>query len=68
MNTETLTGYQLATKLFEIHSHGELCKPEEIVYKEKDIVRLLISLGFPKPDFEQLAKVSRFWKGDIPKN
>lgn len=32
--------------LFHLHTHGELCDPEEIVYREADIIRLLEFLGY----------------------
>ena len=30
--------------LFKIHTHAELCNPEEIVYKQKDILELINKL------------------------
>lgn len=32
--------------LFYMHTHGEICDPDEIVYKEADVVRLLDFLGY----------------------
>jgi len=32
--------------LFQFHTHGELCDPEEIVYREADMIRLLEFLGY----------------------
>lgn len=40
--------------LFKTHTHAELCQPEEIVYKEADVVALIkktIELyGAPEPE------------------
>lgn len=60
------TGYQLAIILFGIHTHGGMCKPDEIVYREKDIIRMLTELGYPEPDFKQLGKINQFWEGKRP--
>ncbi len=49
-----LTAKQLAEELFKIHTHAELVNDQDsgqIVYKEKDIINLLIKLGYPEPDF-----------------
>lgn len=62
-----VTGYQIAQKLFEIHTHGELCKRGEVVYREKDVIKLLVELGLPEPDFQMFRKVYQFWNGKIPK-
>lgn len=32
--------------LFAIHTHGELCKDDEIVYREADIIELFKILGY----------------------
>lgn len=37
----------MGSVLFKIHTHGELCKPDEIVYEEKEIIKLLEFLGYP---------------------
>lgn len=36
---------QLGKYLFSIHTHAELCDPNEIVYKEKDIIALFEYIG-----------------------
>jgi len=33
--------------LFQLHHHGDNCTEDEIVYKEKDVIRLLEFLGYP---------------------
>jgi hypothetical protein len=50
------TGHQLALMLMKIHTHGELCRKDEIVYREKDIIRFLKELGYPEPDFKSAGK------------
>lgn len=55
-----ITSLGLAEKLFKIHTHAELCNmsnPDQIVYKEADILALLQELGFPAPDFEGYGKI-----------
>jgi hypothetical protein len=42
---------ELGRKLFPLHTHAELCDPEEIVYREADVINLLTSLGLPAPKF-----------------
>jgi hypothetical protein len=42
---------ELGRKLFSMHTHAELCDPEEIVYREADVINLLTSLGLPAPKF-----------------
>lgn len=50
----------LGRMLFEIHTHAEIVydsDPDEIVYREKDVIRLLKTLGFYKPKFyESISK------------
>lgn len=42
----------LGALLFSLHSHVELfTNPDEIVYSEADVIRLLKKLGFPEPVF-----------------
>jgi hypothetical protein len=61
------TGYELAILLHERHTHAELCKPEARVYREQDVIGLLHELGYPTPDFEQLARIVKFWNGKPPR-
>jgi len=45
---------QLGKLLFDIHTHAEIVSDEnsdQIVYREKDVIELLIDLGHDKPDF-----------------
>lgn len=44
-----ITGKELANLLFKIHSHHPVT--EEIIYKEKDLLKLFKKLGFPDPDW-----------------
>ncbi len=59
---QIITPIELAGKLFSIHTHAELVfidSPDQIVYKEEDIVALLEKLGQPKPDWDGHAKQLR---------
>jgi hypothetical protein len=45
----------LRDKLFEMHTHAELCEPGEIVYKESDVLKIIeliltVSFNKSKPD------------------
>jgi hypothetical protein len=66
MELKQKNAYELARLLFSIHTHGEICEPDEIVYRENDVIRLLAFLGYPKPDFDQIGKVHQFWNGNPP--
>lgn len=49
----------IAALLFPRHTHvGQLIDgdPHEIVYTEKDVIDLLLRLGYPKPDFDNLKE------------
>lgn len=49
---ETVTGEELGTMLFNIHEHiVHKDETDDIIYYEKDIIKLFIKLGFPKPIF-----------------
>lgn len=37
----------MASVLFAMHHHGDQCEDSEIVYKEKDIITLLHTIGLP---------------------
>lgn len=37
----------MACVLFQQHTHAGECDPDEIVYREKDIIRILEFLGYP---------------------
>lgn len=47
---------KLGVDLFKIITHGEICTADEIVYREKDIIELLKSYGFPEPDFQRAVE------------
>jgi hypothetical protein len=45
---------ELGRKLFSIHTHAEIVydhDPNQVVYREKDIIALLKEYGFPEPKF-----------------
>lgn len=47
-----ISAENLGGLLFGIHSHAEIendIDPEQIVYREEDIIKLLKKLGFPEP-------------------
>lgn len=47
------TGSEIGNLLFNIHTHAEsLRNPDEIVYREEDIIQLLKTLGLPEPVWE----------------
>lgn len=49
----------LAKRLFAIHHHAETVfieNPDQIVYKESELIELLQQLGFPVPDWEEFYK------------
>lgn len=39
----TIDDFDIAIRdmLFNAHTHGELCDPEEIVYKEQDVIAII---------------------------
>lgn len=42
LNTGPMDDQEIIDKiLFPIHTHADLCDPEEIVYKEKDVIELI---------------------------
>ena len=50
----------IADKLFKIHTHAELAynqDPDQIVYREKDVVNLLVSLGHEPPVWDEDEEV-----------
>lgn len=60
---------ELGEELFKIHSHAEIVAnsdPDEIVYRESDVIRLLQLYGFPKPNFNWFD-VREKAKPQIPK-
>lgn len=59
MSTPEITPELLGAILFELHTHAELVfyeNPDQIVYKEEDIVFLLERLGHPRPVFGKTLK------------
>ena len=44
-----LTAEKVAFDLFAIHTHG--ADPEEIVYRERDLIELFEKWGIPAPDW-----------------
>ncbi|MEO6302528.1 MAG: hypothetical protein ABIP51_05090 [Bacteroidia bacterium] len=51
---QIITPEELGEKLFLIHTHAEIVfdqNPNQIVYREKDIIELLKELGFTEPKF-----------------
>lgn len=57
---KSVTAHELAGMMFKRHTHAHLCRSEEIVYREQDVIRLLQLLGYPKPDFEGFAHSVKF--------
>lgn len=60
----------IAERLFEIHTHAEIVyeeNPDQIVYKEQDIINLLVSLGHEAPvwDESDASKSTRQKLADI---
>lgn len=50
-----ITPIKLAEELFNIHHHAEDLaeeNPEQVVYKELEVIALLKKFGFPEPDFD----------------
>lgn len=49
-----ITGEALGMMLFNIHEHiVHEDGTDDIVYYEKDLIKLLVKLGLPKPIFEE---------------
>ena len=58
--TQEVTGEDLASLLFHIHSHD--LKTEEIIYYEKDLLPILKALGLPKPIWGDDISVKKWLK------
>lgn len=52
------TGEEIGGLLFGIHEHNE--RTGEIIYYEKDIIRLLVKLGHPKPVWGKSIELDKF--------
>lgn len=51
---QKITGEELGQLLYDIHEHIEHKDgSDDIIYYEKDLVKLLVKLGLPKPIFEE---------------
>ncbi len=46
--------------LFSVHSHAGDLPPDEIVYKESDVVQLLKQFGFPDPEFGESISIADY--------
>ncbi len=56
-----VTAEEIGGLLFGIHEHiVHKNGKENIIYYEKDIIRLLVKLGFPKPVWGKSIKISNF--------
>lgn len=51
---------ELGGMLFTIHTHANLVKGEQIIYKEADIIKLLEALGHPKPIFGTVLTIEEY--------
>lgn len=60
--TKKITGKEIAEMLFKRHTHAEMIaldnNPDQIVYREKEVISLLKELGYPEPDWDALTYVS----------
>lgn len=53
-----VTGEELGKLLFNIHEHiVHKDETDDIIYYEKDIIKLFVKLGLPKPIFAEDVKV-----------
>lgn len=55
----SITPIELAKKLFGIHHHADYIaeeNPNQVVYKEVELIALLKEFGFPEPDFVGYSK------------
>ncbi len=59
MKKEKITGEEIGGLLFNIHTHMD---NGEIVYKEKDIIKLLTKLGLPEPIWGGNIDINKFKK------
>lgn len=56
------TAINVAEDLFKCHTHAEivfLTNPDQIVYCEADVIKILTKYGHPAPDFEGFAKTAK---------
>jgi hypothetical protein len=55
------TAIDIAEYLHKYHTHAEIAyakNPQEIVYTEQDVIKILTDLGHPEPDFANYAKIA----------
>ncbi len=56
-----VTAEEIGGLLFGIHEHIEHKDgTDDIIYYEKDIIKLLVKLGFPKPKWGKSIEISKF--------
>lgn len=56
------TAIDIAEYLHKYHTHAEIAyakNPQEIVYTEQDVIKILTNLGHPEPDFASYAKIAK---------
>jgi hypothetical protein len=73
---EQATAKEIGGLLFSIHLHAEqllkyqqdaecgqvLDNPDEIIYREEDIISLLVALGYPAPEWGTVLTIKEFQK------
>lgn len=60
-NKSKITAKQIGGLLFGIHEHIEHKNGKSnIIYYEKDIIKLLVKLGFPKPIWGESIDIDEF--------
>ena len=60
-NKSKVSAEQIGGLLFGIHEHiTHKDKTEHVIYYEKDIIKLLVKLGFPKPVWGESIEISKF--------
>lgn len=58
-----ITAEEMGGLLFNIHEHiVHEDGTDDVIYYEKDIVRLLVKLGFPKPVWGKNIGINKFKK------
>lgn len=58
-----LTSKELGGLLCGIHSHADIegkINPDQIVYREEDIILLLRALGYPEPEWGDMIKLDDY--------
>lgn len=57
-----ITAITIAADLHKHHTHAELAhqqNPQQIVFTEENVIKILTNLGHPPPDFEGYAKIAK---------